>query len=340
MMVATKGKKQGAKGAILISILGLILTGADLFTSIQGWELCPYQGCRLAQGSPYAHILGVSLSVVGLVFFFVALVLCGFWRRGLFYWSSLGLGASIYFFYLQRWVLGKMCLVCVAVEVLVFFLFLFSLTRASPWFIVSLILLAFLGLHSVYAWQIGRINPCMGPLEKKILDRYYVVGEGERRAVFFFSVGCPACAKALPVVKDWAKRKKVRLVLREVKVHSDTKKAKVLFALIKGGVDPLKALEEMEKGKGKGLSTPLSKEEENALIRLMAFNKAMLEAMGMDGVPALMVQREGKAEVVQGLDAIESLLAAPRFTLKKEHSSGPSGLETDFGGICTPSGCR
>jgi len=336
MMAATKGKKQGAKGAILISILGLILMGADFFTSSRGWELCPYQGCRLAQGSPYAHILGVSLSVVGLAFFFVALILCGIWRKGLLYWSSLGLGASLYFLYLQRWVLGEMCLVCVAVEVLIFLLFLFSLTGVSPWSIISLVLMAFLGLHGVYAWQMGRINPCMGPLEKKILDRYYTVGKGERQVLFFFSVGCPGCVEVLPTVRDWAERENMSLLLREVQVHSEAKEAWALLGLIKGGVDPLKALEEVEKGKGKSLPTSLSKEEKDALIRLMAFNKAMLEAVGMDGVPALMVQREGKVEMVQGLDAIRSLLAAPHALQKH----GSSELEMDFGGICTPSGCR
>jgi len=330
MMVATKDKRQVAKGAVLISILGLILTGADFFTSLQGWELCPYQGCRLAQGSPYAHILGIPLSVVGLAFFFVALLLCGVWRKGLLYWSSLGLGASLYFLYLQRWILGRMCLVCAAVEALIFLLFLFSLTRSSPWSVISLVLLAFLGLHSVYGWQMGRINPCMGPLERKILDRYYTVGKGERQALLFFSVGCPACAKVLPKVRDWAGREHVRLLLREVQVHSDTGKACALLGLIKGGVDPLKALEEVEKGYAKSPTAPLSREEKDALVRLMAFNKAMLEAVGMDGVPALMVQREGKVEMVQGLDAIKSLLAAPRFTLQK----------MDRGGICTPSGCQ
>lgn len=337
MMVATKGKRQGAKGAVLISILGLILTGADFFTSLRGWELCPYQGCRLAQGSPYAHILGVPLSVVGLAFFFVALILCGVWRKGLLYWSSLGLGASLYFLYLQRWVLGRMCLVCVAVEILIFLLFLFSLTRSSPWSVISLVLLAFLGLHGVYVWQMGRINPCMGPLERKILDRYYTVGKGERQALFFFSVGCPACAKVFPEVMDWAGREHVRLLLREVQVRSDTREACVFLGLIKGGVDPLKALEDVEKGHTKSPPASLSREEKDALVRLMAFNKAMLEAVGMDGVPALMVQREGKVEMVQGLDAIKSVLAAPQFTLQKH---GSSELEMDLGGICTPSGCR
>lgn len=336
MMVATKGKRQGTKGAVLISILGLILTGADFFTSLRGWELCPYQGCRLAQSSPYAHILGVPLSLAGLAFFFVALVLCGVWRKGILYWSSLGLGASLYFLYLQRWVLGRMCLVCVAVEILIFLLFLFSLTRSSPWSVISLVLLAFLGLHSVYAWQMRSINPCMGPLERKIMDRYYTVGKGDKRALFFFSVGCPACAKALPEVMDWAKKEHVRLLLMEVKVHSDVSKAYVFLALIKGGVDPLKALEDVEKGNMKFHPASLSREERDALVRLMEFNKAMLEAVGMDGVPVLMVQREGKVEMVQGLDAIRSLLAAPP-TLQRHDSTG---LEMDLGGICTPSGCR
>ncbi len=334
-----KGGKGANSGAIVVSVLGLLLTGADLFTTVKGWELCPYQGCRLAQGSPYASLFGIPLPALGLAFFIVALGLGIAWRRGLLLWASLGIGASLYYLYLQWGILGRFCLVCVATELLVLVLFLLSVTKEVPFSsVILLILLAFLALNSAYAWQIGGSHPCTGPMEKRILQKYYTIGHGKRMVAFFFSVGCPACARIFPVVREWAIKNGFALVLRQVQVHSNNqKRALAMFSLLREGIEPEEALQRVEKGETVNVS--LDNGEREALEKLMSFNRAVLEAMGIEGVPTLVVPKEGKVEVVQGLRAIQlSLREGAKPSCEEENAKGVLG--PDIGALCTPSGCE
>ncbi len=341
MMDRGRRRERVGKLTFLVISLGLVITGADLFSSLRGWEICPYEGCRLSLDSPYSHLLGIPLSALGLGFFFVALLLVAAPRRWMLYWSSLGLGSAIYFLYLQRWVLGKMCIVCVAVEVLVFILFLSSFTRVSLWCVLSLIVLAFLGVHTVYTWTPEQKEACLGNREMDMLRKFYTTKGGEREAVFFFSLDCPACSEALPLVKKWASREKVRVVFREVMVHDEEQGALYLLSLLKGGMDPWEALRMVEKGKKMPQVSEVSREEKRVLLRLVAFNGILLRSMGLDGVPVLIVAEEGKVEARQGLEGIKRLVSPPS-SLGWEggyQGAGAEDLGSPLGGVCTPSGC-
>ena len=334
------------KFALFIIFLGLLVTGADLFSTLKGWNICPFQGCKLALTSSYSSLLGLPLTLWGFGFFLAALFLWFVSKKWMLFWSALGLGAAIYFIYVQKWVLGKICPMCLVVEALVFLLFLSSLTRVPLWCLLSLIILSFLGLNAAYTWTSIQGNWCIGKEEKDLVQKYYTVGKGSREAAFFFSLECPACARVLPRVRDWARRKGVKVVLREVRVHKEEDKALYLYSLIKGRMDPWKALALVEKS-GRVPGVRLAKEERRAVLRLLEFNGRLLEGLGMAGVPVLLVVDGDRLEGGRGIEGIERLLgSSPRSFLRKSPSVNPKveqGGGEDFlspgSGICTPQGC-
>ncbi len=341
-----RGRRRERPGRLAFSVvlLGLVVTGVDLVSSLRGWELCPYEGCRLALNSPYAYLLGVPLQVVGFAFFLVALLLTVAPKRWMLYWSSLGLGSALYFLYVQRWVLGKVCIVCVIVEALIFILFLSSLTRVSLWSVFSLVVLALLGLHTVYTWVPGQKEACLGSREMDMLQRFYTTKGGEKEAAFFFSLDCPACSKALPLIKEWALKGKVRVVLREVMIHDEEGKALYLLSLLKGGMDPWEALERVKGWRGGPQPSGVTKEERRILLRLLGFNGVLLQSMGFSGVPVLLVVDGGKGEARQGLEGIKKLvspLPSPGWEGRYQSYQGPGAEElgAPLGGVCTPGKC-
>ena len=333
---------RAGKFSLLIIILGLTVTGLDLFSTLRGWEICPYEGCRLALNSPYSRLLGIPLSALGLAFFLVALFLMAAPKRWMLFWSALGLGASIYFLYLQKWVLGEMCMVCVAVELLVLLLFLSALTRVSFWCLVALVALAFAGVHAAYTWGPSRGEVCLGREEKAMLQRYYTTKGGAREAVFFFSLECPACARTLPLVKEWSLKNRVKVVFREVMIHGEREKALYLLSLLKGGMGPWEAIARVERTQ-RVPRVALSKGEERVLMRLLDFNGLLLRGMGFQGVPALLVREGGQVEVRQGLEGVRELISPHGKGGVKLGITQPPGeveLASPMGGVCTPTKCQ
>lgn len=344
-------KERSGKLSLLFIYMGLVITGVDFFSTLKGWEICPFEGCKLAFASSYSSLLGVPLTVWGVAFFLVAFFLWFFPKKWLFFWSALGLGASLYFLYLQRFVLGKMCIMCMAVEFLVFLLFLSAFTSVSFWCLFSVVALAFLGLHTAYTWAPYQDKTCFGTEEMKLLCKYYTTGgKGPGEAAFFFSLGCPACSRVLPLVREWSLKRGVRVVLREVRIHKEEDKAFYFFSLLKGGMDPWEALTQVEESKAVP-RVDLDKREKSAVLRLLDFNERILNSLGIDGVPVLLVVEGGRVEGRQGIEGIRSLVAPPKGEERGSaernrgyvdlNSGGTEGgsLFVSPGGVCTPRGC-
>jgi len=99
---------------------------------------CPRTGlidCAQVLTSPQSVVLGLPLGVWGLVWFVVFGVLAWAASRGdgdggaillRRIWAALGAAAVVYFIYLELLVIGKICIWCTAVHVLVLALLVFE----------------------------------------------------------------------------------------------------------------------------------------------------------------------------------------------------------------------
>ncbi len=109
---------------IALALLGLAdawyladsaMTGAQLTCNIAGLD-----GCNIVAQSPYSHVFGIPLGVYGVVFYTLFLVVSvfTFWRPlrivdvaiGLL--ASVGFAASIYFVYIQVFLIKALCIYC------------------------------------------------------------------------------------------------------------------------------------------------------------------------------------------------------------------------------------
>ncbi len=119
------------KGAMLaLAVAGLLVALYLTIYHYAGVPLyCPNSGavdCQLVLSSAYSMLLGVPIAVYGLVFFAadIAIVL-HFDREQMLLWNTLGLGFVFYLAYAE-YMLGKICLYCTSIHVLVVLLFLAS----------------------------------------------------------------------------------------------------------------------------------------------------------------------------------------------------------------------
>ncbi len=343
MLSGRDGGVKVNKIALFLIFLGLVITGADLVTLFKGVRLCSFEGCRLAQGSPYAHVFGVPLAAFGVVYFIISAPLALKNDRWLFYWSAVGAGASLYFIYLQGFVLGEVCLVCIAVEILIFLLFILSAIRGVSLFLtVLLVALAFLGLHALYTWGTLESDTGLDVQENVLLAKYYTTratGCAGDEAVFFFDLDCPACLEALSGVRRWASARGIKVVFREVTIHSPESKALYLYSLLRRGVDPWAAIEEAERMREASGDLNVRGREEKLVRRLLVSNKLLLRGVGFEGVPALLIHRKGEVVGREGLKAVEGL-----FSLCDSQSQGDRIILENghgaLGAVCTPQRCR
>jgi uncharacterized membrane protein len=91
------------------------LAGAPLLCNVAN-----FSGCNVVAESPYSHLFGISLSELGMVFygllFFIAAVELALYRpilrRLLQIVATLGVLFSLYFTYLQAFVIHALCMYC------------------------------------------------------------------------------------------------------------------------------------------------------------------------------------------------------------------------------------
>jgi len=126
------------KKYIVIAGLSLVSLGVSIFLTYSHYTGVPVpctvtQGCEAVLSSKYATFLYIPLSVWGVVFN-SAIFGLSFWaacsRRGrLLLGAALGTGAiaSLIFLFIQFFIIRKVCQYCLAVDVIILFLFLWNL---------------------------------------------------------------------------------------------------------------------------------------------------------------------------------------------------------------------
>lgn len=105
------------------------LSGTPLLCNIQN-----ISGCNVVAGSQYSHIFGIPLAEFGLLFYSVLFVLAALelvifdqlLRRALQVISLVGLVSSVYFTFLQAFVIGAFCIYCLASALITLFIFIFA----------------------------------------------------------------------------------------------------------------------------------------------------------------------------------------------------------------------
>lgn len=318
---------------LCLIFFGLLFTSAEYFTGKMGLPLCPYSGCRLAESSAFANFLGLNLLLWGLAYFTFSLFLLVVRIGWLFYWSLVGLGVSLYLFYIQGFVLGQFCLSCVIVEVLVFLQCVFSWYRRPLLYLLAPVLVSFLAVHAGYTVGI----PLQYSLElngrESLIQRYFTWGDSghpEIEIEYFFDFDCPACRKSLDLLQSWSKKHRARLIFRVVNLQHNGKKAASFLSLIKRGYSPFRALQLVEEGK------VVKCEQEKALNRLLGHNRMLLLSLGFDRVPVLLIRGKGCLRAYQGMERISMFL--------KEGESGFSFQflfpSSEIGRSCGLEGCN
>ena len=108
---------------IILSALGMAISIYLAASHYAGFSVaCPIIGpvnCAALLNSRYASLAGVPVSVFGIAFFVIVLSLIALRKKvakALF--ASTGLGFVFYFLYLE-YLLGKICLYCTAVHIIV-----------------------------------------------------------------------------------------------------------------------------------------------------------------------------------------------------------------------------
>ncbi|HET7764608.1 MAG TPA: vitamin K epoxide reductase family protein [Burkholderiales bacterium] len=121
---------------IALALIGITDAFYDSYAIYSGqplWCPPPIDGCNIVAASPYARILGVPLGYLGLAFYLAMLGLAAGLRsapgsRSLRWvallYTGAGLGASIYFFYVQRTYIHAFCIYCLVSGVLALLLFI------------------------------------------------------------------------------------------------------------------------------------------------------------------------------------------------------------------------
>ena len=106
--------------------------GTPLLCNING-----FSGCNIVASSPYSHLLGIPLSEYGLLFYGALFVLSALelalfdrvLRRAIQWVALAGILASLYFTFLQVFVINALCVYCLASALLALLISIFA------WFI-------------------------------------------------------------------------------------------------------------------------------------------------------------------------------------------------------------
>jgi len=308
--------------ALILIVIGLFITGSEFYIKTKGGLFCPFSGCRLAEASSFSHFLGVDLFVWGFVYFLISAFLL--YTPWLFYWLCIGVGVSLYLIVIQIFVLKQLCAVCILIEILTFILLALFWRKASILNILTFTVVAFLGTHAGYTWDI--------PAELREENTIACVSWGDETAdakfEYFFEFECPACEEGFSLLQNWVKEKKAKVIFRMVGTSKDVKKASLFLSLIKKGHDPFEAFELVKKEKSKGKET-------NIVKYTLEKNKELLLALGFEKVPVLFVKEKGCLKAYEGLNMIKEF-----FENEKSSILFFSPLSFERGRSCSLEGCN
>ncbi|HCU89496.1 MAG TPA: Vitamin K epoxide reductase [Gammaproteobacteria bacterium] len=188
----------------ILSLLGLVLTTSLLVVSITKSAL-PYcasgSGCEIVQSSRWSTLLGLPITAWGWATYAILTSAALFaarrvtrWRIIVFF-GTIAFGVSVYLNAVSIWILGTVCMYCIASLALVTAIYLLTwradgLFGLSSWRFGSsaaaLVIVALLALH--YS---GAFDPTAGPEDPylKALAEYLV----EIDAKFYGAYWCPHC---------------------------------------------------------------------------------------------------------------------------------------------------
>ena len=91
-------------------------------------------GCNIVAASPYSRLFGIPLAEYGVLFYGIVFVLAALelvvfdrlLRRALQVISLVGVGASLYFICVQVFVIGALCIYCLASALVAFLIFILA----------------------------------------------------------------------------------------------------------------------------------------------------------------------------------------------------------------------
>ena len=319
-------KVEGVKGDNLSTIrrfinfsfstIGFIVVVVDFILAKRSGEgLCHAESCRIVAQSSFSHLLGIPLSLIGLLYFLSLLILS--FNLGLFYdLLCVGVGVSLYLWIIQFFVLGNICTFCMAVESILILLFLLNLRDLKR--SLFTILFSFVFVHALYTFP---------PFEEKFTDQSLAKaftwnGNGSTTAYFYFDPFCPHCSKAYDVIK--ANRSRfVRVEFRPVLISDRGMNNLIRFYRLSLVEGPWIAFERTH-----GVTDIKSEIDPLLVARMKLFvrrNLKTLEALGINGVPVLVVKDEKRSvtNVLEGLTSIESYFGSSVEKALKTQREGP-----------------
>ena len=131
-------KRLGVVAILILAFLGLAdslylvqhaASGTPLLCNIQD-----FSGCNIVAASQYARIFGIPLAEFGVVFYGVLFILAALelvlvnrlLRRLLQAMALIGILASLYFIFLQLFVIDAVCIYCVVSALITLFILIFA----------------------------------------------------------------------------------------------------------------------------------------------------------------------------------------------------------------------
>lgn len=131
-------KRVGVAGILILAFFGLAnsaylakqeASGEPLICTIQNLS-----GCNIVTASEYSKLFGIPLAQYGILFYGVLFVLAALelvlfdrlLRRVLQTIASIGVLFSLYFVFVQMFLIGAFCIYCLASAVIAFLIFLFA----------------------------------------------------------------------------------------------------------------------------------------------------------------------------------------------------------------------
>ena len=128
---------------MLLASVGVLDSGYLLFARLSNTDVvCVFaHGCDTVAKSPYSILLGIPLSLLGLIFYVIILMLLIIQHKNFFpawkeyiqptllFVTTLGFLSSVYFTYLQGWVIGAWCTYCIISAITSTALFLMAVVK-------------------------------------------------------------------------------------------------------------------------------------------------------------------------------------------------------------------
>lgn len=125
--------KNARNASIVLALIGLAVSIYLTAYHYLGVRLvCSASGiidCANVLNSPYAYAFGLPIAAYGIVFFVIELLLLHFNNiDSIFVWNGIGIGAVLYFIYIE-WKVGYICAWCTSVHIVVLCLLLLSVNQ-------------------------------------------------------------------------------------------------------------------------------------------------------------------------------------------------------------------